>query len=712
MGSLESGTLSNVRIPPPRFPYGNFDAYIRNYRKTGTECVGPHSFRVAIPNLFATFRCFLRFFSIPCASKHRHTRLLACIGLPPLLSACHHASTAAMNRSWTRASMVGLMVCYCLVMLTLWIRTKSFKQPEPQVVDRKWNLEHGRKTAKLDLEPSKERTRFAAPEKDERSWSNSHWKQQLGRKWEGNLEHTKIKAEVPLAVPEEEEAVPEAGKDNARTDPERQKEKMDKHTEGTKDRENSQTNGEEIKVEPQVNPPPPVPEGYRLNLSSFMTEGEFMKMVIPLHEAARAREYPPGKIADAGDKGNELESLETRTFFINMLWKQTTLINRSKVCIVSVTSADQWGLRKMVFPWIQYHLEVGVGRFYLFYDGSDERALQLLQSLEAVHVTPLQAPFANQSTVVDLSNFEKGHKQWGGRPGNYALMVKQAFAIQTAISLAKEENMDWILHLDQDELFVGDKERTSNLAEVLHSQPRHVASVKFFNNEAYPEQEDVFNSFDQVTLFKVNPALSSASMAQQRWKAVIGTNRRVILLYGNGKSAARLDAPGLRQAGPHEFRADRSQRWVTPENPDGDWVIQKSECSTILHYAYCTIDAVLQKAERSCPPEYKRAAILNERNKTKECFVIDFDQDAYHVAARGDPDEIRSFFLARVVLEPGAVGRCYKQGRPGYCLLEDVEGLKTYLLRAGLLQRNLLPQKILRMHERMIQNLLHVPHLF
>lgn len=607
--------------------------------------------------------------------------------------------------------MVGLMVCYSLVMLTLWIRTKSFKQSEPQVSDRKWNLEHGRRAAKLDLEPSRERTGFAAQEKDERRWSNSHWKQQLGRKWEGNLEHTEVEAEVPLAVPEEEEAVPEPSKSNTWTVPERKKEKMDKHTEETTARENNQTGDGEKKVEPQAMHPPPMPEGYRLNLSSFMTEGEFMKMVIPLHESARAREHPPDKVDAAGDKKNELESLDTRAFFINMLWKQTILINRSKVCIVSVTSADQRGLRGMVFPWIQYHLEVGVGRFYLFYDGSDERALQLLQSLEAVHVVPLQAPFANQSTVVDLSNFEKGHKQWGGRPGNYALMVKQAFAIQTAIAQAKEENMDWILHLDQDELFVGDKERTSNIAELLHSQPRHVASVKFFNNEAYPEQEDVSNPFDQVTLFKVNPALSSASMAQQRWKAIIGPNRRVILLYGNGKSAARLDAPGLRQAGPHEFRADRSQRWVTPENPDGDWVIQNSARSTVLHYAYCTIDAVLQKAERSCPPEYKRAAILNDRNKTKECFVIDFDQDAYHVAARGGPDEIRSFFLARVVLEPGAVGKCYKQGRPGYCLLEDVENLKTYLLRGGLLQRSLLPQKILRMHERMIQNLLHVPHV-
>lgn len=604
--------------------------------------------------------------------------------------------------------MVGYVV---VVMFTFWNRSKISKQPPPHVSDVKWAPEHAQRSAEVSLEPSKQRTGLHREEGDERSSSSQHIRQEIVKQWDQELEHTKSESPAPLNATKAERSVPKPGETNDGTVYERGREGMDNGTAETKDEAEDETGGTKNRVPPAPLPVPPAPEGYRLNLSSFMTEGQFMRMVIPLHEAARARDHPPIDNDALRDRGDDLESLESRVFFINMLRKQTILVNRSKVCIVSVTSADVWGLRKMLFPWIQYHLEVGIDRFYIYYDGNDERALVLLRRLDAVHVLPLQAPFADQATVSDLDNFQKAHKQWGGRPGNYVLMVKQVYAIQKAIARAKEDGMDWIVHLDQDELFAGDKDRSSSIADLLHSQPSHVACVKFFNNEAFPEQEDVSNPFDQVTLFKVNPALSTASMAQQRWKAVIGPNRRVIFLYGNGKSAARVDAPGLRQGGPHEFRADRSQRWVTPDNPNGDWVLTKNNRSTILHYSYCTIDAIQQKAERSCPPEYKQAAIRNDRNKTKECFVIDFDQDAYHVAVRGDSDEIRSFFLARIVLEPGAVGRCYQHGRPGYCLLEDVEGLKTYLMRVGVLQRNLLPQQILRMHERMIQNLLHVSSL-
>lgn len=45
-----------------------------------------------------------------------------------------------------------------------------------------------------------------------------------------------------------------------------------------------------------------------------------------------------------------------------------------------------------------------------------------------------------------------------------------------------------------------------------------------------------------------------------RNKCKLGDNRSFLVLYANGKSAVRVDAPGARQLGPHYFKGDDSPR--------------------------------------------------------------------------------------------------------------------------------------------------------
>ncbi len=127
-------------------------------------------------------------------------------------------------------------------------------------------------------------------------------------------------------------------------------------------------------------------------------------------------------------------------------------------------------------------------------------------------------------------------------------------------------------------------------------------------------------------------------------------------LYSNGKSAVRVDAPGVHQAGPHRFtgppdarcararahasppeagapQASRSAapqqqppprawphppsprphvprpRWATPDNPEGQWLAAVSRTTQLLNYAYASpADVAAQLGESGCPPAAAAAA--------------------------------------------------------------------------------------------------------
>lgn len=447
-------------------------------------------------------------------------------------------------------------------------------------------------------------------------------------------------------------------------------------------------------------------QGYSLNLSSFESEVNWGYRATIAEKNSISQSSGINFDEEVARDRQDRESPWARILFINTLWSKTRNIRRTKICIATVTSADVSELYVFVLPWIQYHLEQGVSRFYVYYDGIDPEVLNILRSIHPVSITAVRTPFADSLTLTNLQGFRHQHREWGGRPGNFELMVTQAFAVDDAIHKAKKERMEWILHLDQDELFISEREQVSTISELLRFQPAYIGAIKFFNHEAYPESLDIIHPFKEVTLFKANPSLLSKYSLSHAWKAVIGENKGLFLLYGNGKTVARVDAPNLRQHGPHEFIGGPSERWKTADNPHGEWRIHHSERSAILHYSYCTLDTILKKSQRSCPKEYREAAIRNDRMKTKECFVLDFDQDVYHVAARGSLEEIRSFFLSRVVFQQGVVGKCTREGLKGFCRVEDVEQLKTFLLREGVLRRYHGPQQILRVHERSLRGLI------
>ncbi|KAL6776982.1 hypothetical protein ACKKBF_B19730 [Auxenochlorella protothecoides x Auxenochlorella symbiontica] len=409
----------------------------------------------------------------------------------------------------------------------------------------------------------------------------------------------------------------------------------------------------------------------------------------------------------ARDALNDTSSVPARIAFLNALAEEAAPRAATRVAVVTTSGVDLRGVRREVLPWLQYHTEMGVSRFYIVYNGHDAAAVQALETIRHVRLIHVHEPWAKgvDSALVEL--YSGLSRQWKGRPGNYALMVTQGFGEHEGLRRAKEDGMQWLLHLDPDEL-VQPGDASGSLAEVLGRVPPHVASLRFMNFEGQSEAGDVVNRYEQVTLFRVHKHFITPEAHWYRSRFKLGASTSFLLLYANGKAAVRVDAPGVRHLGPHFWTGDPSPRWQSADNPGGEFTNLVSDDSVILHYPYSYVSDVVDKAHRSCPDSYLAAARAGDRAKVRECFVIEADQDAYMAAAAG-PTAVTDFFYSRFVLSEGVSVRCTdpETKLKGWCELKDVERLKHLLQKIGLFRRISGPSILLRQHERAIQALMH-----
>ena len=144
------------------------------------------------------------------------------------------------------------------------------------------------------------------------------------------------------------------------------------------------------------------------------------------------------------------------------------------MCLATTSSADLLGVRRELLPWMQWHAELGVTRFYvrwgfggvvcggawlwergttlpppppppqparpacppslplppqILYDGRDPEAVAALSRVPAVRLIHIHAPWASPADAAKYELFARATPQWGGRPGNYELMVKQGTCV-------------------------------------------------------------------------------------------------------------------------------------------------------------------------------------------------------------------------------------------------------------------------------------------
>lgn len=82
---------------------------------------------------------------------------------------------------------------------------------------------------------------------------------------------------------------------------------------------------------------------------------------------------------------------------------------------------------------------------------------------------------------------------------------------------ARVDKVDWLVHIDPDEMIHCAAQPSMDFAAELASQPPHVSSVRFMNLEAFPEAGDLTNRYEQVTLFRTHKYWHTPEALSFRW---------------------------------------------------------------------------------------------------------------------------------------------------------------------------------------------------
>ena len=308
---------------------------------------------------------------------------------------------------------------------------------------------------------------------------------------------------------------------------------------------------------------------------------------------------------------------------------------------------------------LRYHTSIGIDELFVFFDDPDDPWAALSESNDNVRVTRCDA---------------RTRELWRRMPSYQAsrsfidreVMARQTLNAELAIRMALEADIDWLIHIDSDELFYcPDIDVHDHFASLSRRGRR---KMRYLNHEAIPETTDVSDCFDEVSLFRVNPGTRRRTRpTEEQTKALMPVSQmspETFLFYMNGKSAAR-PVDGLTSNGPHEFvlpegvdAVDRSTKTFLPRATDRlrrtrplrRWVAEEP---AVLHYACCGFEAFWSKYQLLGPfPDtwYGMYDIASNGGR--------FHLKCRDVVMSGDVEKARRFYEDRFVLrDPEVIER-------------------------------------------------------
>mmetsp|Transcript_21426 Transcript_21426/g.67265 ORF Transcript_21426/g.67265 Transcript_21426/m.67265 type:complete len:366 (-) Transcript_21426:39-1136(-) len=189
--------------------------------------------------------------------------------------------------------------------------------------------------------------------------------------------------------------------------------------------------------------------------------------------------------------------------------------------------------------WLAYHREmVGVSRFFVQCEDSPELA-QLVC-------------FPPWNECVEATFVAKTQRDY------FVQMDRQATHIASVVPRARAAGIEWLLHIDDDELLYCPR-GPGTLWAALRTAPPGVCDLHVQNVEALAPDASCEAPFASCATF------------------IVSTSR--FASYTNGKSFGRVARAGLRAHGPHHFRADGGESADLPP-----------PCAVVLHYESCTFD--------------------------------------------------------------------------------------------------------------------------
>ena len=314
--------------------------------------------------------------------------------------------------------------------------------------------------------------------------------------------------------------------------------------------------------------------------------------------------------------------------FEGQLWSWNNSIDDTGPKIAfTVTTAESVDQIRL---WLAYHRAIGVSVFYLFVEGQANStvSIKMLRNEPGVSIIPNDYELQERHAK---SRIWKEHwlSAFFNKPCNHELFVRQSLNMADAIEYARRDGVDWILHIDTDELVYPGGSRSYSLKEILGTVPQDVDLLILPNYESLAETDSIFEPFMEVSLFKRSFSHVQSSEYFKEFDRISRGNPNYFTTYGNGKSAARVQ-PGLRPNGAH--------RWYNYDKKPIEWTSQQS---SVLHYTYNRFSDIKNRRDRcDCKPTPEDA---------KKCFILPFDAVAFLESSVKNDDELRKFFISRLV---------------------------------------------------------------
>lgn len=220
---------------------------------------------------------------------------------------------------------------------------------------------------------------------------------------------------------------------------------------------------------------------------------------------------------------------------------------------------------------VAYHLSVGFDHLFLFFDDPDDVSFDRYEGHPAVT--------AVKNTVSLRRRWQQTRSAAENYPfANQEVMARQIMNAHVAGQMALHRGIDWLLHIDSDELFYSPTEPIADHFAGLSARGIDVA--RYLNHEAIPETSRVQNFFTEVSLFKRNR--NTFTPQQANWfRNHVEVQGPYFSFYDNGKAAA-LVTDLTRPMGVHEFEGSTEPVCLT-HGP------------VILHFPCCGFDHFLAK---------------------------------------------------------------------------------------------------------------------
>ncbi|KAM7257411.1 hypothetical protein ACFE04_013152 [Oxalis oulophora] len=293
---------------------------------------------------------------------------------------------------------------------------------------------------------------------------------------------------------------------------------------------------------------------------------------------------------------------------------------KPQICIQTSTSA---GLEQ-ILPWIYYHKVIGVSTFFLFVEGKAASAnvSRVLESIPGVKVVYRTKELEEQQAKSRIWS-ESWLSSFFYKPCNYELFVKQSLNMEMAIVMAREAGMDWILHLDTDELIYPAGTREYSLRQLLSDIPSDT------DMESSVERDDIKEPFSEVSMFKKNYDHLPKDVYFGSYKEATRGNPNYFLTYGNGKSVARVQ---------DHLRPNGAHRWHNYMKRPSELKLDEA---AVLHYTYPKFSDLTSRRNRcGCKPT---------KDDVKRCFMLEFDRAAFIIASTATEEEMLQWYRERVV---------------------------------------------------------------